>query len=989
MNSSANGAYGTVLQCWDREALRVVYGGPPTCTGAPSITAQPQSQTVPAGGGAYLSVAATNGCAFFYQWYKDGNPIPGATTFEYNASSINSQTTFRVAVSNSCGTTQSQNAVITVQTCNGVLINSQPAGGTIAPGQTLTLSVGIDPSATTPVTYQWYKNNVAIPGATGSSYGATQAGDYFVRVTNQCNTVDSAIANVKVSATCVPPTVATQPASSTVTNSNPVTLTVVAAGSAPFTYQWFRGASGDASNPVSGATSASFTTPAINATSTFWVKVTNSCGFVNSATATITFNPPCGAPAKFSIYGPGTNISGVPYKITWDANAAVSNFELQESLNSTFTPATTSTTSSTSVNFTHTATTPTRYYYRARAFAKCNNSASVYSNTIEVVITPAPSGTDPAPNIVVPEGSNTPVTFTYLLMPPPNAKQALDNSYTTSTDKPWITVTPASGTIPPNGTNLSITVNPSTLSQGSNTGTVNVTSSTGTPIASVPTTVTVSTPVTLAPKSPVAKNANSLVVPVVGHAQGSNNSLFLSDVRLVNTSNAAMKYLLTYTPSGVNGLSTGKQATLDVKPNETKALNDIARSFFGLGGAGDSAVGVLDIRSATTTPLDPKTTIASSRTYNVTSNGTYGQFIPAIPSSSFIGQGGKISLQQVAQSAQYRTNVGFVEGAGEPVTASVKVFNLSGAKVGETTVSLQPFEHRQVNNFLQPLVGTLVDGRIEIQVTSATGRMSAYASVVDNNTNDPLLVSPVVLGGTGSSSYVIPGIADITNANNNWRSDVRIFNAGASAVTVTLRYYPQGGATPSTKSSTIAANSILALDGILANFFGITNSGGALQITTPNTSSIVATARTYDSKSDSTGKKLTYGQFIPAITPAEAVGLGDRKLQVLQVEESTKQSATGPTGFRSNLGLVEVSGNPVTIRVTAYVPDAVSVPFRDYTLAGNEFRQITQVLKNDLKVDSAYNARIEVQVIGGTGRIAAYASVVDNKTQDPTYVPAQ
>jgi hypothetical protein len=32
---------------------------------------------------------------------------------------------------------------------------------------------------------------------------------------------------------------------------------------------------------------------------------------------------------------------------------------------------------------------------------------------------------------------------------------------------------------------------------------------------------------------------------------------------------------------------------------------------------------------------------------------------------------------------------------------------------------------------------------------------------------------------------------------------------------------------------------------------------------------------------------------------------------------------------------------------------------------------------------------VSVKVIGGTGRIAAYGSVVDNKTVDPTYVPAQ
>ena len=39
--------------------------------------------------------------------------------------------------------------------------------------------------------------------------------------------------------------------------------------------------------------------------------------------------------------------------------------------------------------------------------------------------------------------------------------------------------------------------------------------------------------------------------------------------------------------------------------------------------------------------------------------------------------------------------------------------------------------------------------------------------------------------------------------------------------------------------------------------------------------------------------------------------------------------------------------------------------------------------------NNVYNGRVSVRVIGGTGRVAAYGSVVDNRTVDPTYVPSQ
>ena len=60
--------------------------------------------------------------------------------------------------------------------------------------------------------------------------------------------------------------------------------------SGPFTYQWYEGTSGTTTTPV-GTNSASFTTPALTATKSYWVRVTSTCNgstSVNSSTATLT-----------------------------------------------------------------------------------------------------------------------------------------------------------------------------------------------------------------------------------------------------------------------------------------------------------------------------------------------------------------------------------------------------------------------------------------------------------------------------------------------------------------------------------------------------------------------------------------------------------------------------------------------------------------------------------------------------------------------------
>jgi len=97
------------------------------------------------------------------------------------------------------------------------------------------------------------------------------------------------------STTPTAPAITTQPASQTVTVGSTATFTVAASGTAPFTYQWYKGTAA-----ITGATAVSYTTPATtlaDSGSTFHVTVTNSLGSAtsNNATLTVTSAPPPGS----------------------------------------------------------------------------------------------------------------------------------------------------------------------------------------------------------------------------------------------------------------------------------------------------------------------------------------------------------------------------------------------------------------------------------------------------------------------------------------------------------------------------------------------------------------------------------------------------------------------------------------------------------------------------------------------------------------------
>ncbi|WP_436496200.1 ExeM/NucH family extracellular endonuclease [Actinokineospora sp. HUAS TT18] len=86
------------------------------------------------------------------------------------------------------------------------------------------------------------------------------------------------------------PSIVGQPQDAAIASGASATLTVAATGTGPLAYQWYTGTAGDTANPISGATADSYTTPALTAPATYWVRVTGPGGQVDSRTAAVTIN---------------------------------------------------------------------------------------------------------------------------------------------------------------------------------------------------------------------------------------------------------------------------------------------------------------------------------------------------------------------------------------------------------------------------------------------------------------------------------------------------------------------------------------------------------------------------------------------------------------------------------------------------------------------------------------------------------------------------
>jgi hypothetical protein len=255
----------------------------------PFISAQPGSPTINSGSATTLSVVAGGSSPLTYQWYRGAVGITtapvGTNSSSFTTPTLTDTATYWVRVTNSVGTVDSDVSTVGVRPT----ITTQPSSTTINPGSTASLTVVANGSS--PLTYQWYLGALGVTttpvGSNSASFtiaSLTDNASYWVRVSNTAGSVDSNLVTISVR-----PSISKQPASSTINAGETSLLTVVASGPSR-SYQWYRGADGVTTSPV-GTNSASFTTPALNDTATYWVRVSNTSGSANSDLAIISVRP--------------------------------------------------------------------------------------------------------------------------------------------------------------------------------------------------------------------------------------------------------------------------------------------------------------------------------------------------------------------------------------------------------------------------------------------------------------------------------------------------------------------------------------------------------------------------------------------------------------------------------------------------------------------------------------------------------------------------
>lgn len=524
-------------------------------------------------------------------------------------------------------------------------------------------------------------------------------------------------------------------------------------------------------------------------------------------------------------------------------------------------------------------------------------------------------------------------------------------------DVSWLEVTPASGTVP-GGATIRLVGSPAAGS----IGTVRFSASGEGMDFSTTVTVTAAGP----------DQTWAAVVPAVSHAPGAFGSLWRTDLAVVNDEPTTASVTLTFVPVGGESVTR----TAEIPPGGTREWADVLASLFGVDAAA-SASGVVRVAS-------DRVLHVSSRTFSEAENGSFGGYLPAVTAAEGLVAGTTGILPQLTRTALFRTNVGVTNLGDTAASVTIRLRGKDSEILGEPVVQSVPPRGlvQVVDVFGAAGAGDRDLAWATLEVTTPGAPVWAYASVIDNRTGDPTIVpmEPATSGSASARSApsferTVAAVAHAPGVHESlWRTDVALVNASEAEVGVDVRFVPAGGERPVTKTERLAPGT-RAWSDVLVSLLGLDAGSpisGALHFRSDGP--LVVSSRTFN-----VTEKGSFGAHLAGIERARA--LTPERPGVLPQLKRTAST-------RTNVGFANPGTSPVSIAILLRAADGTELGIEKLvTVPAGGLVQENDVFASCGAGDAELAwARIEVRTAGGEA--FAYASVIDNRTGDPTIVPA-
>ena len=309
---------------------------------------------------------------------------------------------------------------------------------------------------------------------------------------------------------------------------------------------------------------------------------------------------------------------------------------------------------------------------------------------------------------------------------------------------------------------------------------------------------------------------------------------------------------------------------------------------------------------------------------------------------------------------------------GSPDAPSVDI-----AVAGGGPVLIADVEFQEFSEYIPVPAGTY-DLEARLAGTDTVALSLPGISVADGGVYTAVATGLVADIGALDNFYFVPAAARAGGVGDSfYLTDIDVNNAGDSTATYKVLWLPRD----TDNSSPAMSGEVMIEPGqtarwtdVLGTVFGVTDGTDALGAVAfiSDSDDLLFFSRTYNR-----GDNGTFGQALPGIAADDLIPSGEMK-RILFFTENQE--------YRSNIGILNGTGSSMTIKWRRYTADGMMVDeaMADLPPWGNV--QLNRVFSAEAPVAGGY---IDVWTETDGAAFAAYGSVLDNMTSDPTTVLPQ
>ena len=449
----------------------------------------------------------------------------------------------------------------------------------------------------------------------------------------------------------------------------------------------------------------------------------------------------------------------------------------------------------------------------------------------------------------------------------------------------------------------------------------------------------------------------TVTIPAAASIHGIAPAFFHSDLRVLNPSTTSPVTVTARYRCFTGPCPSSLEKTFTVAPRELKVYDDVINTLF----AAPETAGAIELVGAI---------LAESRVYTpVKPAPTTGSDVPGLPADEAYAESVLTSLSRKG----FRTNVGVYNPGADSLSVSIDVHRPDGAAFGTATRTIGAKSAIQVNDvFGAAGVSGEVADAYAIVKADGVHQLFAYATVIDDQSQDSVFIKGRNARGGEPFLTTIPAAASIHGVPPAFfHSDVRLFNPAPTASEVVARYRCFTGAcpTPSPKTISIEPGEMAVLDDIVANLFQAPESAGAIEVT----GKALVDSRVYTP----TRPEPTTGTGIPGQADVEST----TEAALLSLSHSTDTAK----GFRTNLGVYNPGPLELSVTLSLRRPDGTEIAKLTRSVPGFSAVQVNNVFA---AAGVAADVPAAWALVSGDGFLPffAYATVIDNQSQDSVYV---